>query len=89
MGLHRGSRSFAAHAPNGRPEARGLEIAAFAKLGVVFLGLVAEGIGEIEVDRRLGLRHKTVRNYVSNILTKLQVADREEAIARARDAGLG
>jgi DNA-binding NarL/FixJ family response regulator len=32
---------------------------------------------------------KTVRNHVSNILAKLQVADQSEAITRARDAGLG
>ncbi|RMG50569.1 MAG: DNA-binding response regulator, partial [Gammaproteobacteria bacterium] len=31
----------------------------------------------------------TVRNYTSNIFAKLQVADRAEAILRARDAGMG
>jgi DNA-binding NarL/FixJ family response regulator len=30
-----------------------------------------------------------VRNHVSNIFTKLAVADRAQAVARARDAGLG
>jgi DNA-binding NarL/FixJ family response regulator len=32
---------------------------------------------------------KTIRNHVSNVFTKLQVADRAEAIMRAREAGLG
>ena len=32
---------------------------------------------------------KRVRNDVSGIFTKLQVADRAEAILRARGAGLG
>lgn len=32
---------------------------------------------------------KTVRNHVSNIFSKLQVADRAQAIVRARDAGIG
>ena len=32
---------------------------------------------------------KTVRNYVSSIFSKLQVADRAQAIVRARDAGFG
>jgi DNA-binding NarL/FixJ family response regulator len=32
---------------------------------------------------------KTVRNHVSNIFSKLQVADRAQAILRARQAGLG
>jgi DNA-binding NarL/FixJ family response regulator len=30
-----------------------------------------------------------VRNHVSNVFAKLQVAGRAEAVARARDAGLG
>lgn len=53
------------------------------------LELVATGLGNAEIARRLSLRPKTVRNYVSNVLTKLQVADRNEAIIRARDAGMG
>ena len=32
---------------------------------------------------------KTVRNHISHIFTKLQVADRAQAIVRAREAGLG
>jgi DNA-binding NarL/FixJ family response regulator len=35
------------------------------------------------------LSEKTVRNVVSNIFVKLQVADRAQAIVRAREAGLG
>ena len=38
---------------------------------------------------RLFLSQKTVRNHVSAVLTKLQAADRAEAIVRGRDAGLG
>jgi DNA-binding NarL/FixJ family response regulator len=32
---------------------------------------------------------KTVRNYISSIFGKLQVADRAQAIVRARQAGMG
>ncbi|MDX1523573.1 MAG: LuxR C-terminal-related transcriptional regulator, partial [Anaerolineae bacterium] len=32
---------------------------------------------------------KTVRNHVTKILSKLQVADRTQAIIRAKEAGLG
>jgi DNA-binding NarL/FixJ family response regulator len=32
---------------------------------------------------------KTVRNHVSNIFSKLQVADRAQGVIRAREAGLG
>lgn len=38
---------------------------------------------------RLYLSPKTIRNHASNIFMKLQVADRAEAIVRARRAGLG
>jgi DNA-binding NarL/FixJ family response regulator len=53
------------------------------------LGLVASGLGNAAIAGRLSLSHKTVRNNVSSIFTKLQVADRAEAIVRARRAGLG
>ena len=42
-----------------------------------------------DIAKTLTLSPKTVRNYVSNILDKLQVADRAKAIVRARQAGLG
>ncbi len=53
------------------------------------LHLLAQGASNAEIARLLSLSGKTVANYVSNILGKLQVADRAEAIRRARDAGLG
>jgi DNA-binding NarL/FixJ family response regulator len=53
------------------------------------LELVAEGQSNGVIAGRLSLSQKTVRNHVSNILTKLQVADRAQAIVRAREAGLG
>jgi len=53
------------------------------------LSLVATGLGNHEIARRLGLSEKTVRNNVAAILNKLQVRDRAAAVARARDAGLG
>lgn len=53
------------------------------------LDLIAGGLKNPEIARRLYLSPKTVRNHVSNILTKLQVADRTQAIIRAREAGLG
>jgi DNA-binding NarL/FixJ family response regulator len=52
------------------------------------LMLIAQGSTNAEIAARLVLSPKTVRNHVSNILSKLQVADRAEAILRARDAGL-
>ena len=57
------------------------------------LELVAQGRANPAIAARLRLSHKTVRNHVSNILAKLQVADRAQAdrpgLEEARDAGLG
>jgi len=53
------------------------------------LDLVAQGLDNQAIARRLVLSPKTVRNHISNIFAKLHVADRAEAIAAARAAGLG
>jgi DNA-binding NarL/FixJ family response regulator len=53
------------------------------------LDLIAEGRNNQSISQKLNVSVKTVRNHVSNIFTKLQVADRAEAIVRAREAGLG
>ena len=53
------------------------------------LELIAQGRSNQEIARHFVLSPKTVRNHVSNIFTKLQVADRAQAIVRAREAGLG
>jgi len=53
------------------------------------LGLLAQNRSNQEIADRLVLSVKTIRNHLSNICTKLQVADRTQAMMRARDAGLG
>lgn len=53
------------------------------------LDLVARGMSNQDIAHRLYLSHKTVRNHISNIFLKLRVADRAQAIVRAREAGLG
>jgi DNA-binding NarL/FixJ family response regulator len=53
------------------------------------LGLIAQGRSNPAIARELFLSPKTVANYVSAIFAKLQVADRAEAMIRAREAGLG
>ncbi|MDP8950037.1 MAG: response regulator transcription factor [Actinomycetota bacterium] len=53
------------------------------------LDLIAQGLSNPEIAARLYLSPKTVRNHISNIFAKLQVADRAQAIVRAREAGLG
>ena len=53
------------------------------------LDLIARGATNPLIAHRLGISHKTVRNHVTNIFGKLHVADRAQAIVRAKQAGLG
>ena len=53
------------------------------------LDLVAQGHNNDTIARTLVLSPKTIRNHISNIFVKLHVADRAQAIVRAREAGLG
>jgi DNA-binding NarL/FixJ family response regulator len=53
------------------------------------LNLIAAGQSNAAIAGRLALSEKTIRNNVSSIFAKLQLADRSAAIVRARDAGLG
>lgn len=53
------------------------------------LELIAQGRNNGQIAEHLVLSPKTVRNYVTSIFDKLQVADRAQAIVRARDAGMG
>jgi len=53
------------------------------------LELIAAHLTNPEIAGKLDLKPKTVRNHVSNIFTKMQVATRAQAIITARDAGLG
>ena len=62
----------------------------YTQLGMAsILSLIAQGLSNAAIARQLGLSNKTVSNYVSNIFNKLQVADRAQAMLRARQAGLG
>ncbi|MFJ5761589.1 response regulator [Neobacillus sp. NPDC093182] len=53
------------------------------------LNHIARGENNAEIASVLGLNQKTVRNHVSNILSKLHASDRAHAIIMAREAGLG
>jgi DNA-binding NarL/FixJ family response regulator len=53
------------------------------------LTLIAQGLTNAAIAERLVLSPKTVRNYISEIFSKLQVANRVQAILRAREVGLG
>jgi DNA-binding NarL/FixJ family response regulator len=70
-------------APAGRP------FAELTQREYDILDLVAQGLDNQTIARRLVLSPKTVRNHVSNVLTKLNVADRSHAIVLGRERGLG
>lgn len=75
----RGARLAGAAAPFPRLTEREREV----------LDLVARGYPNPRVALHLGMSEKTVRNHVSAILAKLPAATRAEAVALARDNGLG
>lgn len=69
-----------------------LHIGAFPELTVrerEVLDLIARGYDNDRIARTLFLSEKTVRNHASGVFAKLGVGSRAEAVARARDAGLG
>jgi DNA-binding NarL/FixJ family response regulator len=53
------------------------------------LDLIAQGHSNAKIAARLFVSPNTVRNHITHIFAKLQVADRAQAIVRAREAGLG
>jgi pimeloyl-ACP methyl ester carboxylesterase/DNA-binding CsgD family transcriptional regulator len=53
------------------------------------LECIARGLTNNDISTRLRISDKTVRNHVSNIFGKLSVANRAQAVAVARDVGLG
>ncbi len=53
------------------------------------LDLIAHGVNNAQIAEKLVISDKTVRNHITSIFSKLQVADRAAAIIEARNAGFG
>ncbi len=92
--VHRGetilSRQAANHVQRRLDQAPTLPSLPFPELTAREHDLLREilrGRNSYEIGRDLGITTKTVRNYVSNILTKLNARDRAEIVIRAREAG--
>lgn len=52
------------------------------------LTLMARGMSNMDIGQAMNISLKTVQNHVSNILNKLRVVDRTQAMSRAKNAGL-
>jgi DNA-binding NarL/FixJ family response regulator len=77
-------------AASGRIGARaGRQFPELTEREVEVLELISRGLNNAEIARRLVVSDKTVRNHVSSVFSKLHVADRAQAIVRARESGLG
>lgn len=70
-------------------EAQGTAFAALTERELQVLALIAEGKTNKEIAEKVFLSEKTIRNYVSSILDKLNVANRAEAAAYAVKHNLG
>ncbi len=76
-------------APSGKPRSPHSAFPDLTDREREILNLIAAGRNNQDIAENLYISQKTVRNYVSSIFSKLQVADRAQAIVRAREAGLG
>jgi len=85
--LGRGASDAVVAATASAPPTGGL--AALDARDLEILELLVEGLPTSQVAARLFLAPKTVRNRISQMLTKLGVATRDEAIAVGQAGGLG
>ncbi len=76
---------FARLAPAARP-AELPEPLSERELGI--LRLVADGLSNKEIALKLSLAEGTVKNYVTNVLAKIDARDRTQAALKARELGL-
>ncbi len=74
-----------------RARARDTDDARYGALGLrerQVLAGIADGMTNRQIGSQLGLAEKTVKNYVSSLLTKLEMTSRTQAALYQRDHGL-
>jgi len=67
---------------------RGADEAKLTRQELKVLRLVAEGLTNPEIGRRLYLSRHTVKEYLSHAMRKLEVSNRVEAVRKATELGL-
>ena len=87
--VRRSPRAAAAHLVHPRPAAAADPFPQLTAREREILDGVAAGLTNAQIGQQMFLSAKTVANNVSNILAKLHLAERGQAIVAARDAGLG
>ncbi len=83
------AQRIAEAAVSSRPRAGRKEFPSLSDRDLEILERVAQGMDNTTIAQQLGYAPKTIRNLLSELLTKLDVADRAAAIRLARSAGLG
>ena len=81
-------KRMAALAGDGEADAHFLSQHALTKRETDVLRLLAKGMASQAIERELGVSHATVRNHIQNLLSKLGVHNRVEAVVLALRAGL-
>ncbi len=74
---------------HGTPDAAGPKVGDLTPRAREVLGLVAQGLSDDEVARRLGVSRNTVQNHVSAIYRVTEVRKRSALVVWARERGLG
>jgi DNA-binding NarL/FixJ family response regulator len=74
-------------APTNRTETRSRAPDALSEREVEILRLLAQGFSNREIADKLFITEGTVKNHVSNILAKLNVRDRTQAVLKAKENG--
>lgn len=74
--------------PRGRSRSSREHAAGLTARQAEVLDLLARGLSNADIAEDLFVSHRTVENHVAVILMKLDVADRHEAVAAARERGL-
>ncbi len=82
--FHEISAAEAGSPPGKQPAEENSELAELSEREREVLDLIAAGYNNAEIAQKLVISPKTVRNHITNIFSKLQVADRSQAIRRAR-----